>query len=85
MAATKRIFRTNIREAMTPREKAKELISKYYLPHPFQKLTKNFALIAVEEIIEEIASLWGGKEIAPSSVIEYWYEVKQEIKNYEHN
>ena len=63
---------------MTPKEKAKELVDKYY--HLFSvelentidlREAKQCALIAVDEILEEcrLEKDW------------YWQEVKQEIEN----
>lgn len=56
---------------MTPKEKAKELVHRYYLPHPFQKLSKQFALTNVDEIINTIQ---------PHLSTAWWQEVKQEIE-----
>ncbi len=73
---------------MTPREKAEELIRKYYrwgLHKDGQSLSwlesKECALIAVDEIIPELSPL----ELHPLGTyrnpkIEYWQEVKQEIE-----
>ena len=66
---------------MTPKEKAKELIDKYY--HLFSVELENTiadyeakecALIAVDEILISI------KLITMDEII-YWQEVKQEINN----
>ena len=60
---------------MTPKEKAKELISKFtFFKHPEDKRdlvnnTKQCALICVDEIIEETTAF----------VKAYWIEVKEEI------
>jgi len=68
---------------LTPEEKAKELVNKYY--HLFSvelentidyREAKQCALILVDEIINnvligiDLASTWGN----------YWFKVKQEIK-----
>jgi hypothetical protein len=67
-------------KAMTPKEKAKELISKFdALNFEFDNVhllyhdSKKCALIAVEEILD------GFRKILPSSR-GYWNEVKQEIE-----
>ena len=64
---------------MTPKEKAKNLVNKFYIIIPLDKmdidydLAKQFALIAVDEMINVIKDLdnWAYK---------YWQEVKQEIE-----
>ena len=76
---------------MTPKEKALELFDKYFFPHYIwendgyqvdEKLTyevrKRFALIAVDEIIEDnrINYMLLGVGIGKY----YWQEVKQEIQ-----
>jgi hypothetical protein len=69
---------------MTPKEKAKELISKYV--HLAKQTTgangtiynsKQCALIAVDEIVEAIE--WHEYE-TPNKEIRFWIEVKQEIE-----
>ena len=77
--------KTNI---MTPKEKALELSNKYYnkiehtISNEYSKVTKEItkqcALIAVEEIKEAI--FWHPFE-SPNFELEYWQEVKQEIEN----
>ena len=71
---------------MTPKEKAIELIDKMYDAMDIQdgdlwKSTKQCALIAVDEILNELDSI---RDITGSSfvlgVIDYWQEVKQEIE-----
>jgi hypothetical protein len=65
---------------MTPKEKAKELVLEYvfYTISDFSdenfEQTKQFALIAVDEIIDAL-----DKSLIDSD-IEWWQEVKQEIK-----
>jgi len=64
---------------MTPKEKAKELVYKFY-PSVQWKLgqedcldrAKKCALIAVDEIIQATIDDWSHSE--------YWQEVKQEIE-----
>ena len=67
---------------MTPKEKAKELVDKfYYIPNSqgifmmqdYQ--AKECGLIAVDEIILEMNSV-----MLPNPFKQYWQEVKQEIE-----
>ena len=65
---------------MTPKEKAKELMLKYYelIPMNTVSFAKQCALITVDEIIKELT-----EEISPSVHgfrHKYWEEVKQEIE-----
>jgi hypothetical protein len=70
---------------MTPKEKAKDLIDKFYQEAPLDEIkfysndvmAKQCALIAVEEIIESHYYALSG--IKPM-IYEYWNEVKQEIQ-----
>jgi len=74
---------------MTPKEKAKELVEKYYqygFPIEIDRTiyfevdyqnAKQCALIAVDEIIREVD--WHDFE-TPNKVLNYWQEVKQEIE-----
>ena len=61
---------------MTPKEKAQELVLKYYtiIYHSIhqQQKAKQCALIAVDEILQQI--LWD------KAAVKYWNEVKQEIE-----
>ena len=82
---------------MTPKEKAKELVNKYYnkIEHTIsneyesitKEITKECALIAVDEIIEATNMYQYGisnaLEHIPSKIVKhpYWQEVKQEIEN----
>ena len=62
---------------MTPQEKAKELVSKYYIfNHIGNTHAKKCALICVNEILED------RKEVDGMRVINdpYWMEVKKEIE-----
>jgi hypothetical protein len=71
---------------MTPREKAKELISKFnfehlgdrYILHQTVKESKRCALIAVDEIIN-CDSFFKTLEDT-KAFTKYWYEVQQEIE-----
>lgn len=61
---------------MTPKEKAKELVNKYWITDfdIYEKECKQCALIAVDELIEESI---GYLSIERNK---YWKEVKQEIE-----
>ena len=79
---------------MTPKEKAQELVDKFYQTTPNEyfvnepigikgrykswEQAKQCALIAVEEIKEAI--FWHPFE-SPNFELEYWQDVKQEIEN----
>ena len=68
---------------ITPKEKAKELVDKYYVlikyPTPKWKLVaKQCALIAVDEILEETKNS-ADKEIVVPRII-YFEKVKTEIE-----
>ena len=56
---------------MKPKEKAKELIDKYDFDHNEFDYSKEYALIAVDEIIDNVHN----------SQVPYWIEVKREINN----
>jgi len=65
---------------MTPKEKAKELVNKYWITDfdIYEEESKVCALIAVDEIIKELTI-----EISPSLLgfrYKYWQEVKEEIE-----
>jgi hypothetical protein len=65
---------------MNPKEKAKELVDKFFKPELSHLLygvlkydeAKQCAIIAVEEILEETL---------PDSGFKYWHDVKTEIEN----
>ena len=59
---------------MTPKEKAKELMLKYYNAIPMNTVSfaKQFALLAVDEIL---------KVTHTNMEDRYWQEVKKEIEN----
>jgi hypothetical protein len=67
---------------MIPKEKAEELVNKYWddIPDIFFEDAKECALIAVDELIEHLqpASDFGGE--INKYTTEYWQEVKQEIE-----
>ena len=60
---------------MTPKEKAKELMLKYYNAIPMNTVSfaKQFALIAIDEILN-VSISYAGKDY------DYWQEVKQEVE-----
>jgi len=68
---------------MTAKEKASELVEKYYsIPHHYG-FEKKCALVAVNEIIDQweyidtyLADFGGG--FSPS--LKYWYEVKKKLE-----
>jgi ribosomal protein S17E len=67
---------------MTAKEKAKELMEKYYNVGDQEfDYSKEFALIAVDEMLNNLEHI---KNLTPSKtifdLIEYWEEVKQEIE-----
>ena len=77
---------------MTPKEKAQDLLSKFFpdLKHSLEleligvrkKHAKKYALIAVDEILEELfemAIVTGSSYVHKH--IDYYKEVKQEIEN----
>jgi hypothetical protein len=66
---------------MTPKEKAKELMLKYYNAIPMNTVSfaKHFALIAVELHLEELSKMkliFSDRELH----YKYWQEVRQEIE-----
>ena len=73
---------------MTPKEKAEELVRKYYtfaLNNPAQSFSwyecKQCALIAVDEICEILEDNgFTFIEYHDRTTIEYWLQVKQEIE-----
>lgn len=79
---------------MTPKEKAKELVQNYlykviefaYAETDYKQLAKQCALIAVDEIlkanpiIETRVIKNGCSWIESKTNINYWFEVKQAIK-----
>ena len=69
---------------MTPKEKAGELYNKMYDYSLFEEEAKRCALIAVDEILSELAYTQNSVEDAMNKIqvyISYWQEVKQEIEN----
>lgn len=69
---------------MTPKERAKELVDKFYRIIPLDKMTIDFniakkcALMAVEEIIEANPIKFDEDDNCIASY--WWVEVKQEIE-----
>ena len=69
---------------MTPREKAEESVGKFYFLVQTKEEQKQCALIAVDEIMEFMKMDDEYTETlsnANSKWVNYWKEVKQEIKN----
>jgi hypothetical protein len=73
---------------MTPKEKAKELVTKYRNPFNrkgcipptesmFPSTAKQCALIAVDEMIKQC---WDYRDIDLQASYDYWNKVKQEIE-----
>lgn len=74
---------------MTPKEKAKELVDKYFLqiqgadryaynlPSMNLFIAKQCALIAVDEMLKEFENIDDGQTEIPYG---YWKKVKQEIE-----
>ena len=74
---------------MTPKEKAQELVCKFYVNIPLRdcdnRRPHKLALIAVDEILEAIPNeyldYWQGEsQMILNEDVEYWQEVKQEIE-----
>ena len=74
---------------MTPKEKAIELWLSYYeliddcySSKAAKGIAKQFALIAVDEILNSIPSsgYWHTYSVEIPSAITYWQEVKQELE-----
>jgi len=61
-----------------PKEKAEELVYKFNTIDAFLIDAKKCALIAVEEILNTLYSIPFGNAL--DNELEYWEEVKQEIK-----
>jgi hypothetical protein len=73
------------RYTMTPQEKAKELINRYYsITGPFTE-AKQCALIAIEEIINNNSKIPGLLTQDTMHNTSYWQEVMDEIKTYNTN
>jgi hypothetical protein len=69
---------------MTPKETAKNLVNKFYIIIPLDKmdidydLAKKFALIAVDEIIKAVND--PDDTFLSKDGVDYWCNVKQEIE-----
>ena len=67
---------------MTPKEKAQELFDKFNKPdtthYPYVHNAQQCALIAVEEILDVISSIY---DYDFEKLNPFWQEVKQEINN----
>jgi hypothetical protein len=70
---------------MKPKEKAIELVNKFYIEGDMLKeshsyrLAKKCALIAVDEIMQALSVIDYGMQYLAE--IDYWEEVKKEIEN----
>jgi len=69
----------------TPKEKAKELYDKYQIAGSqwYVDRTKNYALIAVDEIINTLSMDIRDVDVRGNillDLIDYWRQVKQEIE-----
>jgi hypothetical protein len=62
---------------MTPKEKAEDLLSKYYFQVQTLDKQKQCALIAVNEILDVIVTIY---DYDFEKLNPYWEEVKQEIE-----
>lgn len=75
---------------MTPKEKAEDLVAKFFQFKPRLKFdidnenqyyeAKKCALIAVDEILNNADVIWGWDAPPKVGFIKYWQEVKQEIE-----
>ncbi len=59
---------------MTPQEKAKEIVYKFYDEIKYMERAKQCAMIAVDEMTNELGSLGHIQ-------LKYWQQVKKEIEN----
>lgn len=65
---------------MTPKEKAKELVYKFYDEIKYMERAKLCALIAVDEILNLNHIITFRRNVREMEY-EFWQEVKQEIEN----
>jgi hypothetical protein len=77
---------------MTPKEKAEELVYKYYKITkefefikgqglvPYYRNAKKCSIIAVKELIQFLPSKEYDSDPTTIFDVEYWYEVKKEIE-----
>ena len=64
---------------MTPKEKAKELVNKYYGYYTVHmSIAKKCALIAVDEILKAVDD--PDETFLCKDGVDYWMQVKQEIE-----
>jgi hypothetical protein len=64
---------------MTPKEKAEELVDRFYNEVRYMQRSKECALIAVDELISS-HNKWDDYAQTNSEEYYYWQEVKQEIE-----
>jgi hypothetical protein len=62
---------------MTSKEKAKELVDKFYNEVKYMERAKECALIAVDEILNIVKGIY---DYDYEVLYPYWQEVKQEIE-----
>lgn len=65
---------------MTPKEKANEIVNKYWDLNLGLSICYQCALIVVDEILNEYKS-YNQSAIIYDDALIYWQEVKQEIEN----
>jgi hypothetical protein len=70
---------------MTPQEKAIELVEKFTPISGHAVFSQHYALIAVDEMLNNAGFIWGGRDTetgitARDQYRKYWQEVKQEIE-----
>jgi hypothetical protein len=63
---------------MTPKEKAKELVDKFYNEVKYMERAKQCAIISVDEILLIKKEIWDDFH---SEYFDYWQQVKQELIN----
>ena len=62
----------------TPKEKAKELVDKFYNEVKYMERAKQCAIISVDEILLIKKEIWDDFH---SEYFDYWQQVKQELIN----
>jgi hypothetical protein len=64
---------------MTPKEKAQQLVNDFYYSE--EEAAKQFALIAVNEIINNINQILINNTVLYNKQLMYWLNVRIEIEN----
>lgn len=75
---------------MTPNERAEHLINEYEnklydsVENTYSReyLATQFALMFVNNLIDELSNVYCGGETDIDEIVKYWNEVKQEIKHF---